>query len=227
MGLALMVGMLGDALEHDPDARGYYREQFGAVSALLERSGLPPHLEPDSCESWDGEMFSYSGLHYLRRLAAHLELRGELPVPGDEQASKDPVLAAYYDIADGKARGLKRLLGRAKPRRQTFDHLILHSDAEGYYVPVDFESVLYGELEAIAGGMVGSSQRLLRECVRLRDALQVPEEIDPDGESLMEGVDSQGEGVGWQRYAVESFSCVRLIHAARLSIERRAAIVFC
>ncbi|HVK77847.1 MAG TPA: hypothetical protein VM734_31290 [Kofleriaceae bacterium] len=227
MGLNISVGALADELENDPEGKEHLREQLGLVNVVLAKAGLPAHAEPERCEGWGAEMFGYSGVHYLRRIAAHLELRGTLPGPGNSDASKDPVVAAYYDIATGTARGLKRLLGKPKPRRQSFDHLILHSDAEGFYVPIDFEDVLYADRALpLAGGMIGSSQRLLDECTRLRDALGIPEDVDPDGDLLWEAADRQGEGTGWERYGVEAFTCVRLLHGAKLSVERGAALVF-
>ena len=171
-------------------------------------------------------MFGYSGLHYLRRVAAQLELRGSLPPPGDHCASDDPVLAEYYDTATGTARGLRRVFGKPKPRRLGFDHLILHSDAEGYYLPIAFDDVLIANDDQLAGGMVGSAQQLLAECVKLRDALGIPHDLDPEADALWEAADAQGEGTGWQRYGVEAFSCVRLLHAAQLSIEERSVIAF-
>jgi hypothetical protein len=171
-------------------------------------------------------MFGYSGLHYLRRVAAHLELRGKLPGPGNNEASKDAVMQEYFDIARGAARGLKRLLGKLEPRRQSFDHLLLHSDAEGFYVPIDFDKVLYAEDGLkLAGAMLGSSQQLLRECVRLRDALGIPDDIDPESDQLREAADSQGEGTGWalrRRGILVRPSAPR----AKLSVQRGAAIVF-
>lgn len=58
--------------------------------------------------------------------------------------------------------------------------MLLHSDSEGYYVPIEFDGVLIAKNDELAGGMVGSSQRLLAECLRLRDVLGIPEEIDPE-----------------------------------------------
>jgi hypothetical protein len=58
--------------------------------------------------------------------------------------------------------------------------------------------------------------------VRARD----PFGIDPESEELWQASDQQGEGAGWRRYGVESFTCVRLLAAARESLKRGAAVVF-
>lgn len=227
MALSILVGVLADVRDVDAEGYAYFQEQLAIVNVVLAHTGLPAHAEPEACEPWGAEMWGYSGLHYLRRVAAHLELRGKLPAPGNDEASEDAVLQQYYDLATGTARGLRRLLGKSKPRRLGFDHLLLHSDAEGLYVPVDFDSVLYGDgTTALAGDMLGSSQQLVRECTRLRDALGIPKDIDPDGHQLLEAPGRQGRGDGWERYGVEAFSCVRLLHGARLSVELGAALVF-
>jgi hypothetical protein len=113
MGLSIFVGMLADHGENDREG-----------CELLAEAGVPAHTELERCASWDAEMFGDSGLHDLRRLAVHLELRGTLPPPGDEQD---------YNVATG---------------------------------------------------------------------------------------------TGWQRYGIEAFSCVRLLHGAQHSVAQRAALVF-
>lgn len=228
MGLAIEVGILADLTEHDPEGAETFRNQFALLNEFLSARGMQPHVEPLTCEVWSSAMYGYSGLHYLRRLAAHLDLAGQLPTPGGPKASEDPVLTDYY-----------RWFGRAEPtwsarlfgnvRKRTFDHLILHGDAEGYYLPVDFPGVLFPSSNiAIAGGAVGSSVRLLAECRRLANALDLPVQLDPEDAQVWEASENQGKSdVRWQRYGVESFTCLRLIHAATHSLQTGAAIVFC
>jgi hypothetical protein len=122
-------------------------------------------------------------------------------------------LQRYYDTLSGSS----------------FDHLLHHSDAEGFYLPIDFADVLYPseELE-IAGGMVGSSIRLLAECQCITQVLAIPAELDENSDELWEAAEAQGESdILWKRFGVESFSCVGLIYACRKSIETGAAVVFC
>ena len=125
MGLSIFIGLLTDLREQDPDGLKFYEDQLAQVNRALEARGLPGHSEPSECEYWDAEMFGYSGLHYLRRIAAHLALIGAVPLPGSGDVSEDPVLDEYYDVATGKARGLRRLFGKPRPRRLGFDHLVL------------------------------------------------------------------------------------------------------
>ncbi len=157
-------------------------------------------------------MMGYSGLHYLRRLAAYIGLDRDIPGPGTRRAAEDPVLAEYYDLlAPG------------------FEHLLLHSDAEGFYVPQDFEDVIFpDEALRIPGGMIGSSPRLLDECKRLAEWLELPLNTDPESAEVWDAAsEPASDGLKWKRYGAESFGCLRLIRAAEASIRTGAAIVFC
>jgi hypothetical protein len=231
VGLAVCVGMLVDLAEADDEGAEELQDEFEALSDALRRNGLAEHREPASAE-WEPlsfDMFGYSGLHYLRRIAAHLDAGRPLPEPGDTDSSEDALLQGYYDRADrGSGRGL---LGRFRRQESTwvdsgpFDHLINHSDAEGYYVPQRFDRVIHAS--KVPGELVGSSYRLRDELLVLRDALEIPSGLDPEADDLWKAADTQGEGdLTWQRYGVESFTCVRLLAAADASIERGAAIVF-
>ena len=71
MGLGLEVGILADLRENDEEGYEYFRSQLDALNSCLQQANIPDHAEPEDCEVWSGEMFGYSGLHYLRRFAAH------------------------------------------------------------------------------------------------------------------------------------------------------------
>ena len=230
MGLSLEVGILADLRENDEEGYEHCRNQFEALNSYLQQVQLPTHLEPEEGEVWSTDMYGYSGLHYLRRIAAHLDSTGKLPPPGQDNSSEDPVLKGYYEVdASANSSFISRLFKKqAKPKR-TFDHLILHSDAEGYYLPLNFPDVLFPtESLEIAGGMVGSSYGLLDECKRIAAILEIPSELDETSDELWQAAETQGEGdLKWKRYAIESFSCVCLIKGCRKSIETKAALVFC
>lgn len=222
MGLAVHVGILLDVAESDPEMLDDFRGDLANANAVLAENGLPTYTEP-AAGSWEPlsfDMYGYSGLHYLRRIAAYLAAGRGLPPPGDDDASSDPVHEAYYDAVAGKPRLFRK--GPKFDRR--FDHLLVHSDAEGFYVPVEFDDVLFSE--DVPGAMLGSSHALVRECEEVASALEIPPDIDPESEELWHASDEQGDGEGWRRYGVESFTCVRLLAAARESVERGAAVVF-
>ena len=229
MGLALGVGFLGDLRKNDPEGFDAFVSYFNDVNALLAESGLPPHTEPTEVSSWDAEMYGYSGLHYLRRLAAYVDSGVELPGPGGQDSSKDPRLEAYFNDVTGERGGVLKSLFRKRPQfKREFDHLIVHSDAEGFYLPINFPHVLFASDEhQIPGGMVGSTPSLLAECDRLARVLGIPSELTKDADELWEAADSQGEGATlWEQYGVESFTCVALREACAVSMKSGAAIVF-
>jgi hypothetical protein len=226
MGLGLEVGWLADLASADAEGYDHARSVFEAVNVALRRAGLPEHREPADCDVFSCDMLGYSGLHDLRRLAAHLDATGRLPeAPGAGASSKDPMLQGYYERATPGF--WRRLVGRRE--RGRFDHLILHSDAEGLYLPVDFPDVLFpsGELR-IPGGMIGSVPRLAIECALIHSALQIPDDLDERSDALWDAADAPGAGPElWQRYGRESYSCVCLERACAEAVRTGAALVFC
>lgn len=235
MGLDVVVGVLADADDECADADEYgdadededdaeyaeyaeiVRTDFVVVRELLDRFGVGPWAEPELTggDVYEGQMWGYSGLHTVRRLAVHLAEHGSLPEPLAEahRATDDPLLTKVYASLPSDPAG-------------PYDHLVHHSDCEGYYVPVDFDRVIVDE--RVTGGYLGSSVRLLAECRRIAAALGLPEELDPDSEEVFDAYDAETPAIeGWRRHGVESYVCLRLIHAAKHSVATGAAIVFC
>lgn len=137
MGLCLCVGFKADLKQNDTD--GYHNccESFAKVNQALLSAGLPEHEEPDyiapnSFVSMD--MYGYSGLHYLRRVAAHLAYTGKLPTPGNDNAWDDPFLHRYgKESCNGEktSGNLLAFFRKSVPRPDlAFNHLIHHSDCE-------------------------------------------------------------------------------------------------
>lgn len=218
MSLNIVVGILAEVVASDEDeSADPFREDFAVIGELLDRAGAGQWTEPELNEGdvLEGPMFGYSGLHTVRRIAVHLAETGTLPGPveGTQKEIDDPLLRKVY------AESPRELGG-------PFDHLIWHSDCEGYYVPVDFEQVIVDE--SLVGGYLGSSIRLLAETRRIASALGLPEDLDPDSEEVFEACEAKTPAAeGWQRYGIESYGCLRLIQAAKHSIATGAAIVFC
>jgi hypothetical protein len=233
MGLGLSVGYMADMKENDEEGYEDFITQMAKVNQALSAVGLPLHEEPESVKPEDAislEMYGYSGLHYLRRIAAHLTYTEKLPPPGTEESTEAKFLKQYYkeSVQGGRPRGLMSLFKRsASAKNFNFNHLIQHSDCEGYYLPIDFANVIFPDSKLkIPGEMIGSSYQLLKECKHLAKALDIPGSIAAESDELFEAPDNQGKGTGWQRYGVEAFSCVRLISACEASIRSGAAIVF-
>ena len=221
MGLGLEVGILADLREEDEEGYEWKLKEFESINNLLRSRGLEPHNEPNDCEIWSCSMWGYSGFHYLRRLAAYLDSTGTLPPPGDDDIVEDPIIVEYLESVESEVPSHKF--------KREFDHLIVHSDCEGFYLPIDFEHVLAADPSMeISGGVIGSTHRLLKECEHIASILNIPSQLNSGSRELTEAAASQGAGDAlWQRYGVESYSCVWLIQACKKSIETGAAIVFC
>jgi hypothetical protein len=124
MGLTASIGLL-DSMRGNPDALASFRTRFTAVNDVLRAAGLPAHEEPAELPPhvYQSELDSigWDWLHCLRRLHA-LVLQGIEPTPPPEDyppRELDPVLDLELSVHQRS-------------------HLIVHSDAQGWYVPIDF-----------------------------------------------------------------------------------------
>ncbi|MCE5199492.1 MAG: hypothetical protein ABFD54_08820 [Armatimonadota bacterium] len=231
MGLAIEIGILAELKRNDEEGLVSLRDDFVRLNQALHAARLCEHHEPEDIQDdsiFSCDMYGYSGLHYLRRIAAYEAFGYPMPQPGDDNASGDRVVKRYYSEFTGGS-FFARLLRRQQNTRMDFTHLMKHSDAEGYYVPQDFEQVLFPNTSLkIPGGMIGSTQRLLAECKRLAKLLELPSDLDHESDELWDAIDEQGESdIKWKRYAVESFTCIRLIRACEASLRLGAVIYFC
>lgn len=209
MGLAIVVASLAEVLADDPDFVEDIQQDFETINSLLRANGLPDHREPESMPALDSrapiDSFPYSFLHYLRRVYAHVvEKPGVAPpaLPEGEDPAEDPVIDRVGSPAH---------------------HLLWHSDAEGYYLPIDFPEVI--ESEDLPGGGFGSSQRLLKELVYVAPFLGIQLDdstlSDAETERIAQAIEAEGPNY------VELIVWIALFEAARLSLEHKTAIQFC
>jgi hypothetical protein len=235
MGLEIIVGHLADLTRHDEEAATWYRAVLADLNLVLAEAGEAPHHEPDEIsdgsQSW--ELLGYSGLHHVRRLASWLAIEQQLPPPvAYGEAAGDLVLRQFYNQHKNHLRYRSKTpeLGFAPSRSPKFQHLMLHSDVEGFYLPRTFPEVIFDfhspPREGI-GAMVGSAERLLKECRELADAHSLPPGTDPEGEEVYRNLEiPPGSGQPWQRLPIETFVVTRLIAACEKSLETGAAVVF-
>lgn len=208
MGLTVVVQSL----------EGYLgKKGIASLEALLKAEGLFLPTMPEFITEWDGDAFGYSGLHALRRLAAYLALNGALPPPTTKDATDDPHVEDYYVEYDERTSA-----SAAMP----FEHLMVHSDAEGVYLPIAFPKVLFAEDDVIPGGMVGSIPQLLLELETIAHALDLPAGLSFEDEAVFEAAEAQGDGEGWRRYGVEVYHLLLLREAGRRALAQGAAVVF-
>jgi hypothetical protein len=151
---------------------------------------------------------SYSSLHYLRRIYAHV--------------AKDPTWRAT-ELAEGEDPVEDPVLDEVMNWMDS--HLLCHSDAEGFYVPIDFEDVIVdNEDRELPGGLLGSTQRLMAELVTVAPTL---------GIELKNGELSDAEAKRLNREAhkrasfwVEKIVWLSLFEAARISLKYKSVISF-
>ncbi|WP_067814275.1 hypothetical protein [Nocardia inohanensis] len=200
------------ANDDDPEYREEMRADLRALNALLAAEGLPAHEEPESYgaatsrEEINGVPYGF--VHYLRRAYARaVEYPDQplTPVAEGEQPTDDPVLDTVACMFES--------------------HLICHSDCEGYYVPIDFGAVLYPQDEdAIPGGMVGSSQGLLRELVEVAPYIGIT--LD-DGELSDTEAARLADYSDLHPFYRERETWFLLYESARVSIANNTLITFC
>lgn len=215
MGLGIVVGLLADLDDSDEDRAAWAREQLGIVNQLLVEAGLEAHEEPTELGlnpmRSDLDSMPYSFIHYLRRAAA--------------RRRQDPAyLASAVDDDEGGDPADDPAVEEAG---ESFDfHLLVHSDAEGFYVPQHFTDVIFGTDELpVAGGMLGSTQRLRDELVEVAPALGIA--LDPggvlsDAEAARLNAITGDDGPLYR----ELSAWLLLWEAARISLARGAMIVF-
>jgi hypothetical protein len=212
MGLGVSTDYLADMLENDAEGAVWIRNQVGVINSFLVENGLPAHVEPERrglarprahCSS-----FPYSCLHYLRRAFAHVRERPGVPlepVPRGADLADDPLLGDAMTMMDS--------------------HLLCHSDCEGFYVPVEFDGVIFDTQDrGLSGGMLGSSQRLLGELVEVAPAIG----IALGGGVLSDRIAAQ---LADEEDETAPFCCERLVwlalyENARISIINRSLLVF-
>lgn len=206
MGLAISTEYLADLIANDAEGAAWFGKQLGVVNTVLAVEGLPAHTEPKAAGAAKKRRhvssFPYSFLHYLRRAFAKAKNgRALTEVGSDEDPSGDPdVDSLMYD----------------------FDcHLLSHSDAEGYYVPIPFTNVLSDD--GLPGGFLGSSVKLLDELRLVAPSLGITlagGEL-PDAEAARLATVQDGDP-----FFREKIVWLALFENARVSIANRTLLVF-
>lgn len=239
MGLTVAVGLYAQNLADDDEDADFLGEPFEMLNAVLAEHGMAPHAEPRAIPHdryFEAQMWGYGGLHALRRLAAFLVLKGTFPPLGAsyESYADDPVAVQFGQLHERyllnrDKRKFLGLFGRP-PARPRFQHLVLHSDAEGFYLPRSFDEVIVDFTQPQRPGlgmMIGSSVALLEECRDLADALHLPDDVDPESDSFLELMDSPNiDGPLWKAYPVEAHSLLNLRKACKASLDLHAVIQF-
>ncbi|MCW7538337.1 hypothetical protein OOT46_10845 [Aquabacterium sp. A7-Y] len=211
MGLAIKTGLLADPAVNSTETATLWRTQFDLINDLLEAHGWPCHREPERLAQRatraQARSHSYTSLHRLRRVYAHAAADAQwTPSPLDEHGdpADDPLVRALTERLDS--------------------HLLCHSDCEGFYVPVDFTELIFDDTRQLAGGVLGSSYRLLGELVLVAPyigvQLQAGVLTDEEATRLNRDIATQ------ENFWIEKQAWLSLYEAATLSIDHKTAIVF-
>ena len=213
MGLCVSTGALAWLNENDAEGAEWTRESLAKVNEVLAEKGLPPHVEPEQLPAMKDRAgvlgYPYSFLHHLRRVYARvLNNPNWTPTPvseGEDPASDSAVEEKLFEMSS---------------------HLLCHSDAEGFYLPIDFNDIIIDDKnqERIKGGLLGSSHRLMEELIVVAPKLGVKLDgsdlLDAEAERIKKESESE-EGL-W----IEKTVWLSLFEAARLSIQHKTAICF-
>jgi len=207
MGLAISTHFLADMLANDEEGAVWIRKNLELVNALLAENGLPAHTEPTTittkarphCGS-----FPYSFLHYLRRAFARVHEGQEMTPIGDGDPTDDPAIEEATVMMD--------------------THLLCHSDAEGYYVPIEFDEVIFDvDDRGLPGGCLGSTQRLMAELVQTAPAIGIEVKNGQVSDAVVAAINAENEDAPYYR---ERLVWLTLFEAARVSIADKTLIVF-
>ena len=244
MGLSVQVGYLADKIANDPDKASAFLVDFDAINAVLIAKGLPTHQEPTDCETWSRDVWGYDGLNPIREVAGMLYLNQAIPrdvvIDGAQTHNADALQKTFFEHVSGK--GQMTMLGRAfrsvfkakeKPKLPPYIHLVVHSDCDGLYVPIDFE------LPIVQSGRnkqtehlwpMGSVFRLEQDVNELARYLEIPADLKSTDEDTIKQYWNEpnlsADAPLWQAQMNAAENCLILREACEMSLRTGAAIQF-
>jgi hypothetical protein len=211
MGLSLSVGALAYYRIHDPEGAAHLRKAVASANRTLTANGLPRHIEPEDLppipERFDVGSLPYGWFDRLRRVVAYARNcpKKLKPLRKGKDASEDRWVVHELCTLES--------------------HLICHSDCDGLYVPVDFDTPLYSEKGSdIAYMGLGSSVAGLRELVQVAPLLDIELEDERLDEKL--GRRICREKANTHPFEVERKTWLAFFEAFSQSIEYKSVVVF-
>ena len=244
MGLTVEVGFLADLIANDPEEAQLAFVDFERIDEALAEKGLERLDEPTKGEDWSADLLGYSGLHALREVAGYVWKGRDIPrgilLDGSQKELADELATEFFEHLSGK--GQFTLVGQAfrkifkakeKPKLPPFTHLNIHSDCDGYYVPVAFETPIVPKRVSSDSEHLwplGSVMRLEAELNQLARHLEIPADLRHDDaqlHALIEAPDRTPIAAMWSAQPIATHTCLVLREACERSLRTGAAIHFC
>lgn len=244
MSLSVEVGYLADMVANDAEGVEFAATDFQHIDKALAEKGFDPFNEPTDCEVWSADMLGYAGLHALRELAAMIwkgqGIARDVLLDGSQKQGADDLTKEFFEHLSG--RGNFTLVGKAfrqifktkeKPKLPPYVHLIVHSDCDGFYVPVPFETPLVPKRVTQDNEHLwplGSVMRLEAELNQLARHLEIPANLrhaDPQLLALIDAPDRTKIAAPWSAQPIATHALLVLREACDRSLRTGAAIHFC
>ncbi len=205
--MSLTIGIV-IGLSRDFAKKKINQTMSSKIGEVLENHGLNKYTE--NFELCDKNLIlpeiscSYKDLHCLRYLSAKIiENKYWLP---------DISLEAKYKIPS-------KLRNEIYQDRKS--HLICHSDFDGYYIPIDFNKVIY---EPEVCGWLGSSFRLCQELTEIAKRLNF--ELGEYTSDLRKLSDERSEELKESPFKHQKWLLLCLYNVAKASIIYNSAIYY-
>ncbi len=215
MSLGITIGRLARFLEDDyAEGVAEFRRDLDEINRQLAANGLPAHTEPRTVPELHSrsqlDHMGYSTFALLQRAVAYSRQtrRKFTPVP-----------------ASAKAVPWTHTLVLTE-RELRHSHIICHSGAEGYYVPIDFPKPLFVPSQLLAGESIGSCQAAMRELVASTPLLGIKLDGDKLPDAVAEEINEESRSLEPGPLWEEREAWLILFEAFRLSIEHGAAVCF-
>lgn len=244
MGLSVEVGYLADMIANDPEGAEFAFVDYELMDEALAEKGLERLEEPTKGEVWSADLLDYAGLNALREVAGYVWKGRDIPrdtlLDGSQTTLCDALVKEFYEHLSGK--GNFTLVGKAfrqifkakeKPKLPPFVHLTIHSDCDGFYVPVAFETPLVPKRipsDSEHLWPLGSVMRLEAELNTLSRNLEIPADLHHDDDqliALIEAPDRTPISALWTAQPIAAHTCLVLREACTRSLRTGAAIHFC
>lgn len=244
MGLTVEVGFLADVMANDPEEAEFVFVDLERMDEALREKGLDQWDEPTTGEVWSADLLGYAGLHALREVAGYVWKGREVPrgilLDGSQKELAGELAKEFFEHLSGK--GNFTLIGKAfrqifktkeKPQLPPFVHLNIHSDCDGYYVPVAFETPIVPKRvtqDSEHLWPLGSVMRLEVELNQLARHLDIPADLRHDDDQLLALFDAPVRtpiAALWTAQPIATHCLLVLREACAQSLRTGAAVHFC